>query len=47
VNGWFKDRLQIVFGILGIVSEVGSSRADREVARLRSGMLSSDPKHRP
>jgi hypothetical protein len=47
VNGWFEDRLQIVFGILGIVSEVGSSRADREVARLRSGMLSSDPKHRP
>lgn len=46
VNQWFKDRIQIVFGILGVVSEVGSSRAELETAKLRAGMLSPDHKHR-
>jgi hypothetical protein len=42
VNRWFKDRFQIVFGILGIVSEVGSSRSEREMARLKAGHLQRD-----
>jgi hypothetical protein len=38
VNHWFKDRFQIVFGVLGIISEVGSSRAELETARMRAGL---------
>ncbi len=47
VNTWFKDRFEIVFGILGVVSFVGSSRAEREQAKLRYGAYGSgsDPDH--
>lgn len=47
VNTWFKDRFEIVFGILGIVSFVGSSRAEREQAKLRYGAYSGSDPDRP
>lgn len=42
VNTWFKDRTEIVFGILGIISYVGSSQAERNQAKVRYGIDPSD-----
>ena len=42
VNTWFKERTEIVFGILGVISYVGSSAAERNEAKVRYGINPGD-----